>query len=284
MLFCPLMLGNLILWLSAVEARDTAAMRRRALGAGCLAALATLTRPSWLLFFPGAALVGWLLFPPRRRQSAVAACMAVAFVLTMLPWWVRNYRVTGHFVPTTLQVGASLYDGWNPRATGASDMEFTGRFFRQVKEEQRAGRLPEGANFEFELDRRMRDEAKRWAYENPSQVLTLMAVKLRRMWNFWPNDPEYRGIMLRWVTLLGYVPTLALGLWGAYWCPKDNWSLGLLLLPPLYFTTLHVIFVSSMRYREPAMLGVIVLAAGPASWLLSRYGPRPRGAVGSSGG
>jgi hypothetical protein len=276
MLFCPLMLGNLILWLLAVEARETAPMRWRALGAGCLAALATLTRPSWLLFFPGAAVVGGLFFPPRRRQWSVSAWMALAFLVTMLPWWVRNYQVTGHFVPTTLQVGASLYDGWNPGATGASDMEFTGTFFRQLKEEQRAGQLPPGANFEYELDRRLRDEAKRWAYENPQRVLTLMGIKLQRMWNVWPNDPEYRSVLLRWITLAGYLPVVVLGLWGAWSCPRDQWSLGLILLPPLYFTALHLIFVSSMRYREPAMLGVLVLAAGPASWLLSRYGPRPR--------
>jgi hypothetical protein len=32
-------------------------------------------------------------------------------------------------------------------------------------------------------------------------------------------------------------------------------------LPAVYLTLIHLVFVSSVRYREPAMLGVIVLAA-----------------------
>jgi hypothetical protein len=33
-------------------------------------------------------------------------------------------------------------------------------------------------------------------------------------------------------------------------------------LPAGYFTLVHMVFVSSIRYREPAMLPLAVLAAG----------------------
>lgn len=265
MLFCPLMVAHLYLWYRAVHSERPATSRYQALASGVLAGLATLTRPSWLLFVPGAAAIGWIAFPPRSRQLLVAGLIVVGLSLTMLPWWIRNYRVTGHFIPTTLQVGASLYDGWSPEATGASDMTFTQRFYDQLKEEQRTGQLPADANFEYELDQRLRQEAKSWARENPLRALALMGIKFQRMWNIWPNDPEYRGAALRWITLVGYVPTLLLALWGAYRCPRANWSLALALLPACYFTALHLVFVSSMRYREPAMLALIVLAAGPAA-------------------
>ena len=58
-----------------------------------------------------------------RRLVMLALLAAV-----LAPWWIRNARIIGHFVPTTLQVGASLYDGLNPTATGASDMRFAPEF------------------------------------------------------------------------------------------------------------------------------------------------------------
>jgi hypothetical protein len=33
-------------------------------------------------------------------------------------------------------------------------------------------------------------------------------------------------------------------------------------LPAVYLTLLHVVFVSSLRYRDPAMLALLALAAG----------------------
>ena len=99
-----------------------------ALGTGVSSGAAVLVRPSWVLFIPWM-LAAWILASrvDRRRLNASVrgsvTCM-IGVVAIMSPWWVRNARVYGRFVPTALWMGASLYDGLNLRASGASDMSF----------------------------------------------------------------------------------------------------------------------------------------------------------------
>jgi len=255
--FCPLMLANLALWILAWQA---GALRRAvwlAVAAGATAGATTLVRPSWLLFLPFALMVSMVL-GGRRRHLLLGLVMAVGMVLVMTPWWIRNARVVGCFVPTTLEVGVSLYDGLNPRATGASDMAFVGRF---VDEEQRRPGISDEP-LAVRVDRRMRTEALTWARANPGQVARLAGIKFLRMWNIWANEESLSSWPLRLVVMLTYVPVLLLGILCVAGTIRRGWPYWLCWLPAVYFTLLHVVFVSSIRYREPAMLGLIVLAAG----------------------
>lgn len=259
-LFCPLMVLQLGAWVAAWQAHDRRAVFLWAALAGVAGGLATLARPSWLLFTPVVA-VGYLaLSRGRARHAAVGAVMLAALAMTMVPWWVRNYRAVGQFVPTTLQVGASLYDGWNPRATGASDMAFAAEFYQAQKaDDVAAGR--ERAGFEARLDRRLHDAAVAWARGHPRQVAALMVHKFLRMWNLWPNVDELRSATIRWTVAAGFVPVLLCGACGAWIGVRAHRMAWLCVLPAVYFTSLHVVFASSIRYREPAMLVWIVLAA-----------------------
>jgi hypothetical protein len=295
--FCPLMVLQLALWTVAWKADTSRRATVPALLAGVVAGAATLTRPSWLWFTPFAVLVGLVLrgrgnlagtpdsafsiqhsafstSPSPRpsprgrgRHAWIGLAMLAGLIMTMIPWWVRNARVCGRFVPTTLQVGASLYDGLNPQATGASNMDLVPGAVEELRWRAASGELPRDASLEIELDRQFRSAAWGFARDNPASVARLAAVKLLRMWNVWPNEPSFAAWPIRLAVLLSYVPVLVWGILGAAGTIRRGWPYVLCWLPAVYFTVLHVIFVSSIRYRQPAMLGLMVLAAGAAgSW------------------
>lgn len=266
--FCPLMLLHLGLWAKAWREESASAQMLWAVWAGNAAAAAVLVRPSWLLFTPFALAIGWLVGGKRWTHVRVGVCMTGVLAAVMAPWWYRSYQLTGAFVPTTLQVGESLYDGLGPQATGGSDMRFVDRFRRELRTEDRVrGVSPQAPPFELRLDQRMKEAAVQWAKENPVGAVRLAGVKLVRMWNIWPNEPSLRSWPLRLAVVLGYTPLFLLGCWGIRRFAGLGWAYWLCFLPAVYFTLLHCVFVSSIRYRQPAMLPLIVLAAGVlAQW------------------
>jgi hypothetical protein len=282
--FAPCLLAQLNGWVFAWKCGQRRVQCVAASLAGAAAGAATLMRPSWLLFTPLVVGLALLLGPDRRRQAWLGVWLMAGLVLTMTPWWVRNYQLTGRYVPTTLQVGASLYDGWNPQADGGSDMRFVEEFYRQQKawDARHPNALRE--TFEERLDQRMRDAAIGWAAGHPGRVLELAGRKFLRMWNIWPNAAELRSGRLRLAVLLGYLPLLVAGLIGLWRFRARGWPVVLCWLPAAYLTLLHVVFVSSIRYRQPAMLPVCALAAGVlTTWWSARRSALPKGVNSGNG-
>ncbi|MDA7949962.1 MAG: glycosyltransferase family 39 protein [Pirellulaceae bacterium] len=279
-LFCPLMLLQFFCWQKGWQGEigkiELPVSERLGywLLTGFLGGLAVLVRPSWLLFMPFTLIFGIAFFLIYRekcglKRHLLASCwILVGLVVAMGPWWARNYQLTGHFVPTTLQVGASLYDGLSPIADGSSNMEYVPRFKAQLRSEDRQALkenptlTPSSLNDSFEerLDRRMKEESIAWAQENPGKVVQLAGVKFLRIWSFWPSASEFKNQYFGWVLILGFTPLLVFGLMGAYRMRK-SWSMWLFVMPAIYFTALHMVFVGSIRYRQPAMLTLIVLGA-----------------------
>jgi len=258
--FCLVMIVHLWLWLTAAQSTSWKTATALALAGGVAAGVATLIRPSWLLFTPFAALICVACVRQRLRHAGLCAAMMIGLCCTMAPWWVRNYLVTDQFTPTTLQMGASLYDGLNLRATGASDMRFVLDFrAAQMAADVAAHRTHDG--FEARLDQRLKDAAIAWAIKHPLQVIGLAATKFVRMWNVWPNIDEFRSWPMRMMVMLGYTPLMLAAGCGLTRFAKRGWVVALCYLPAVYFTLLHMIFVSSLRYRQPPMLALIILAA-----------------------
>jgi 4-amino-4-deoxy-L-arabinose transferase-like glycosyltransferase len=218
-----------------------------ALGVGSAMGGAILVKPSWALF-PPMALGVWVL-TARRRQPIVAGLVVVLGIAAMMtPWWVRNARVFGRFVPTAVWAGASLYDGLNPRATGASDMKLLNRPpFRDLEETRQ--------------DRALTRAALDFVREQPRRAAELAAVKFVRYWSPWPNEASFRSRAAVLVGVLVEVPLFALFAAGVWLRRRDAAALALLAGPIVYFLCIHMIFVSSVRYRIPGLVPALGLSA-----------------------
>jgi hypothetical protein len=317
-LFCPVMILGLLTTARSFQADEKRQGVFRAVIAGAIHGLAILTRPSWLFFPFFAGLVAIAAGPARLRQTGRAVAMMAATVCTLVPWWIRNWCLTGRWIPTTLQVGASLYDGLHPLATGGSDLSYVsakmaewakelatrGAELRgeppggsEVKERSESnqdtlstsapipfegapGRYPEERrgicrkwgiweisdrarkqiDQEVLFDTRLREEALRWAWANPQRVVSLAVVKLKRLWNIWPNEPAFQNLPVRLTVALTFLPTFGFAILGLVMGGWRSWG-WVCTLPALYFTGIHCVFVSSLRYREPAILALLPMAA-----------------------
>ncbi len=220
-----------------------------AIGTGVASALAVYLKPSWILAVPvfSLALIG---LTSHRQRAAVAGLLIVlSMFLTLLPWGLRNQRATGHFTLTTLWMGPSLYDGLNPNATGDSEMTFFDRDNLLA------------TMSEYEVDQHYRKAAKDYALSHPGHTLQLAWAKLIRYWKPWPNAAQFDNWPARLATSIGFVPLMILAVIGLI---RERRNLLLLLItlgPILYFSALHCIFVSSLRYRLPAEYPLMVLSA-----------------------
>lgn len=248
---------------SNTEQADVAESRGDSVGNGQLLKWAVLTglaagatclvRPGWLPAVPAFLLLAALSDRGRWRSWLAATAAALACFLLLLPWGLRNQRVSGHFVLTSLWSGPSLYDGLHPQATGSSDM----RFF---DEDQLMSRMTE-----YEMNREYTRRAGDFVRSQPGRAAELAVIKLGRYFSPWLNADGFQHPLLHvattgcWLLLMGGA---CVGIWQL--CGQ-GWCLLLTLGPLLYFAVLHAIFIGSVRYRVPTEYPLAILAA--VGWL-----------------
>ncbi|MBN1343270.1 MAG: hypothetical protein JXQ73_11355 [Phycisphaerae bacterium] len=198
----------------------------------------------------------------RREVGNFAGLTVMALILAagLTPWVWRNHRLLGEPVLLTTRLGISLYDGQGPQADGSSNLGFT-----RYMEAYRLG--------ECEWNHWFRDEALRTMWSNPGRVWRLALTKARRMWDPFPHadEAQSRGVQVVSAGWSLLVFTLAVpALW--YWRGRA-WAVLLLLLPALYSTCVHMIFVGSIRYRLPFMPLIELLSAVGACRLIGLLRP-----------
>ena len=178
------LLFTLSMWASLSALSDRGFARFAWLGA--LLAIATLSRPVFVLFPFAIAAVGLVLFPLLgvRERPGVAqwSVMLAVFAVTMMPWFAYNYSTLGRFTLSPAGgVGRGLWEGsWQATWSGRLQNELT--------------HLADDIDDRAELDRRVTAVAARERLAaGPMLEYVHQWEDIRLVWTT-PADPYQRAI------------------------------------------------------------------------------------------
>lgn len=231
---------------------------------GLLWGLLGLSNPSLLLFLPAAGL--WVLRGTHeiRKQIGFASVAALAFLLCISPWVIRNALVFHRFIPMRANFGAELYLGNGPGAMGFL-MEYN---------------HPYEAPGQLRLYKKMGEVAYAhmrgrlaWNYIKSDPGL-FVRNSIKRLYFFWISVPHPTGDAwyIEPVRVANFAFASLAGLFGLALALKRRmpaawlfvWAF--LLLPLIYyFVTVHA------RFRDPlepliAILGVYLFQSAERRW------------------
>ena len=215
--------------------------------AGILVGLSSLCRPTMLAFFFVAS-VGIAVTLKAKGLVAVRniGILFLFFVITIAPWTIRNHLVFHRFIPITAVGGRVLWEGNNPKSMGGPC-----QYWPEEIEELS----------EIEQDRYLARAAINLIKHNPARFLKLMGIKFVRFWNVIPNAPQYSRPRDKIISLSSYGLILPFSIVGMLLSWKMWRKTLLLYLLIAFFTLFHMVFLASIRYRDPIMPFVIIFAA-----------------------
>jgi len=185
-----------------------------------------------------------------RGPLLIGLTMGLLVVAALLPWGLRNHRILGRWVWLDTSGGFTLYDGYNPAATGGSDQSF-------IQHDSALKTLSEVDRSDY-----LSHTAMEYVRDHPGRVWELVWLKLARTWSPMPLSREYGRPIYRLIGLTYSLPFdvwIILGLWcGAL--PRS--AKVFLIAPAIYLSAVHALTVGSLRYRMPAEGPMAIVAAG----------------------
>lgn len=223
---------------------------------GCLLALVTLIRPVIVLYPVILFIYVFIRIRlPFKRAVKLGAVMAMAFMLLMLPWWVRNYMEYSEFIPLAASSGNPMLQGTYINYSQTSENTTYYRLGKTAFETN---------NIEVEMARkRIKDEFKTNFIK---YALWYTAGKTFYLWCgtfYWKeffNIPYYVVLAFHYIILLGFG--------GMFILMRKNFSKYLLPVSViLYYNTVHCLYMTFDRYAFPVLPLVSIFCA----YLLNKY-------------
>lgn len=201
----------------------------------------------------------------KARLAGVVLTVLLA-ILVCIPWVARNQAVLGHAVLNT-NVGFNLYIGNNPAASGD---------FVSIAETPRGQSWHElRSQGEWCASETLRQEAHAWIRDNPVAFVELAFHKAGILWRLPVHAGKQQAstfeVMVRQAWLLQYVGLMVLALYALAAARRNHTIVtATLCLALIGYTSTHMLFYASTRYREAVMPLVCMLAALGLGMLVRR--------------
>jgi 4-amino-4-deoxy-L-arabinose transferase-like glycosyltransferase len=240
-LFCLLFLLANYFALTAALRDDSRGVAQRAVTAGTFYGLAVLCRPAAAAALP--LVLGWMIVIRVRSDRRVliwSTLMLGAWILIMLPWWIRNYIVQGAFVPFVTSGGLNLWGG-NHIAGGAKAITAAWEIMKEN---------PNGFS-ELEMDRWFYHDAWHVLSNNPSHFLALLKDKF--IWYWWPLQRDFYQLPYRLL-----FPFFLIGLGASVRYFRKASILHMIILSQC---GVSVLYNAHSRYRYSIDFYIILIAA-----------------------
>ena len=246
----------------------------RAIAAGAIVGLGTLTRSTALIFLPIGAL--WLLAAvPRPRRAAALRMIVIAGCATfvvILPWSIRDSLVhhRGLFLIST--TGEDFWDGNNPLATGHSYIDAGHAVIDALPPAERADL--ESQPDEIAQSQWFMNRAIAFITANPGRAARLTMLKFFHFWWFAPQTGVLYPASWRAIYMAYYVMCLLLAAGGAARLARagaEAASLGLLIAAFLLgLSVVQSVYYVEARHRWAVEPLLLVVSGGGVAALVKR--------------
>ncbi len=220
----------------------------RAVALGAVVGLAALTRGEALLLLP------LILVPVLRRPAGVRAALAtvLACAVVLTPWTVRNWIVFDQPVLIATDSGSAIggancyqtyygdqLGGWQPNC------------------------LADSPGNEAQHMDKLRRDGVRYAGHHLGRLPVVLAVRLARVWNLY--DPlqtsEGRSPSVEKLGVLALLILAPLAVLGALILRRRRVGIWILLAPFVVVSITALVTYGNQRFREPADIALVILAA-----------------------
>jgi len=250
--------------------RHPSAWRAAAFGGGL--ALVALTRAEAALLFAILALPMLIMAPGldwRRRLERLGA-MALAAVVLMGPW--VGFNIVRFEEPAYLSTGSGV-----TLVDSSCDAVYSGEFIGWWSFTCIPDRL---AKDEAVNDRENREVALRYVRHHKSEVPTVVAARVGRMWGvFRPlqtADLDGRGLNADRIGLVASYVLIPLAIWGLVVLRRRKEPILPMLALAALVTLTAALFYGAIRFRIPADVAIVACAAVALDTAWSKFRPASR--------